>query len=90
MSDDKTIEQSISLYDRKTITITGVKDVLSFDEESVNLITELGNLVLKGEKIKISGFDVATSVLEASGIFNAMVYLNDKNSREGFFKRLWR
>lgn len=90
MSDDKTIEQSISLYDRKSITITGVKDVLSFDEESVNLITELGNLVLKGEKIKISGFDVATSVLEASGIFNAMVYLNDKNSREGFFKRLWR
>jgi sporulation protein YabP len=90
MSDDKTIEQSISLYDRKSITITGVKDVLSFDEESVNLITELGNLILKGEKIKISGFDVATSVLEASGIFNAMVYLNDKNSREGFFKRLWR
>ena len=44
------IMQNLILENREKLTITGVLDVLSFDDQIVILETELGLLTIKGER----------------------------------------
>lgn len=53
--------QNIILENREKLNITGVLDVLSFDDEMIIIETELGLLTIKGEKLKISKLSLDTS-----------------------------
>ena len=44
--------QNVILENRSKLSISGVLDVLSFDDQIVILETELGLLTVKGEKFK--------------------------------------
>ena len=46
--------QNIILENRKKLSISGVLDVLSFDDQIVILETELGMLTVKGEDLRIN------------------------------------
>ena len=48
------ILQNIVLENREKLSISGVLDVLSFDDQIVILETELGLLTVKGENLKIN------------------------------------
>ena len=48
MEENVRLNHNIIVEDRKKMTLTGVKDVLSFDEETVVLDTSLGRLTIKG------------------------------------------
>lgn len=78
------------LKDRKNIVLTGVKDVLAFDEKAVDLISALGNLSIRGEDIKISSFNTDTGDMEISGKFAAIIYVNDSSKKEGLLSKLFR
>jgi len=45
--------QNVTLLDRRMINITGVEDVVSFDENSVVMQTVLGLLTVDGEELHI-------------------------------------
>ena len=47
-------KSSLSLEDRKKLTLSGVLEVVNFDDEKISLNTILGNLAIKGEGLKIS------------------------------------
>ncbi|MBE6728704.1 MAG: sporulation protein YabP [Ruminococcaceae bacterium] len=83
-------EHSLYMNNRREISFTGVRDILSFDEESVNLITAMGNVAIKGKSIKIGSFNTDTGDMQMEGRFNAIVYLDDSSTKQNFFKRLWR
>lgn len=80
---------NIILESRKKLTLTGVKDVVSFDDETLILKTELGNLTVKGEKLHIGIFNTETGDLSADGVFIAMVYTTDEK-QGGFFSKVFR
>lgn len=46
--------QNIILENREKLTLTGVLDVLSFDDQIVIVETELGLLTIKGQNLKIT------------------------------------
>ena len=48
------IIQNIVLENREKLSISGVLDVLSFDDQIVILETELGLLTIKGENLRIN------------------------------------
>ena len=58
--------QNLVLENREKLSISGVLDVLSFDDQIVILETELGLLTIKGENIRINklSFDTTEVVLE--------------------------
>lgn len=85
-----TIEHSLYMSNRKSMTLSGVKDVLSFDENGVSIITVMGNIAIKGSNIKIGSFNTETGDMQMDGKFSAVVYLDDRGEKENFFKRLWR
>ena len=89
MEENIRINHNIIVDDRKKMTLTGVKDVLSFDEETVVLDTSLGRLTVKGSGLHIVNFDTKSGDLSAEGRLYALVYTTEEKSG-GFFSRVFR
>ena len=52
ISQNTNVIQNIILENREKLSISGVLDVLSFDDQIVILETELGLLTVKGENLR--------------------------------------
>ena len=89
MEDIKRENHNAIIENRKKITLTGVKDVLSFDEETIALETCMGKLVVKGNGLHIINFNTETGDLTAEGRIHAHVYTAEEKN-EGFFARIFR
>ncbi|MBE6760219.1 MAG: sporulation protein YabP [Ruminococcaceae bacterium] len=81
---------NIILEKRHSLSISGVRDVDSFDEQSVTLLTEMGELTVRGNDLHISHLDQETGELHMSGEVNELVYAELKQERKGFFARMAR
>ena len=83
----------LSLTDRHTGTITGVKDVISFDLNAILLETESGMLSIKGHDLHVNRLSVEKGKIEISGTIDGMVY-SDVNTYarkgESIFTRLFK
>ena len=87
MDSVKNIEHTVIIDKRSKINLSGVLDVLSFDEQTVVLKTEMGELTIKGESLKVNSFTVETESLSLDGEFFAMAYSsgNKKNLKARLF-----
>lgn len=65
------IIQNLILENREKLTITGVVDVLSFDDQIVIVETQLGLLTIKGEELRINklSLDISEVIIDGE-IFN--------------------
>ena len=54
------IMQNVILENRKKLTLTGIRDVLSFDDEIVVVESELGLLNIKGTDLRVNKISVET------------------------------
>jgi len=59
--------QNLVLENREKLSISGVLDVLSFDDQIVILETELGLLNVKGENLRINKLSIDTSEVVIEG-----------------------
>ncbi len=73
--------QNIVLENRKALMVTGVSEVDSFDEHTVNLFTELGELTIKGQELHISQLNVETGELNVSCNIYGLDYTDDKENK---------
>ena len=63
--------QNLVLENREKLSISGVLDVLSFDDQIVILETELGLLTVKGENLRINKLSLDTAEVIVDGeIYN--------------------
>lgn len=80
------IMQNIILENREKLSISGVLDVLSFDDQIVILETELGLLTVKGENLKINKLSIDTQdVIVEGDIFNLGYSEKDMDKKSGGF-----
>ena len=70
------IVQNLVLENRGKLSVSGVNDVLSFDDQVVMVDTELGLLTVKGENIRINKLSIDTSDVIIEGNINSLVYSN--------------
>ena len=81
------IEQSIVLFNRSKLNVSGVSDVLGFDNETVVADTNLGRLTVKGQDLKVMGFTVETGDLKIEGTIAAIAFT--ESSKKSMFSRLF-
>lgn len=74
--------QNLILENRNKLSISGVLDVLSFDDQVVILETELGLLTVKGENIRINKLSIDTSEVIVEGEISSMNYSDNKNTEK--------
>ena len=88
MTDENRIPHSLILNERNELNVSGVRDVDSFDEESVVAFTDLGELIISGDELHISRLDVETGDLSIEGNVKSLVYEGNHPKGKGFFSRL--
>ena len=83
--EDKKFEasnQNIHLENREKLNISGVKDVLSFDDQMVILETELGLLTIKGENLRINKLSIDTLDVSIDGMINNLSYSSNTSDKK--------
>lgn len=71
--------QNLILENREKLSISGVLDVLSFDDQVVIVETELGLLNVKGDNLRINKLSIDTSEVVVEGDIYSLVY-SEKSS----------
>ena len=77
--------QNVILENRKKLSVSGVLDVESFDEDSVLLYTEAGMLNIKGEELHINKLSVESGDVTVEGHISALVYTEEEGKSRGSF-----
>lgn len=78
--------QNLVLENREKLSISGVLDVLSFDDQVVVVETELGLLNVKGENLRINKLSIDTSEVVVEGEIYSLVYSeNNSNKKSSSF-----
>ena len=77
--------QNLVLENREKLNVSGVNDVLSFDDQVIIMETELGLLTVKGENLKINRLNIDTSEVIVEGTINNLIYSEHQAKSEGGF-----
>lgn len=79
---------SLILDNRTNLTLTGVCDVSGFDEQTVNLITDCGVLIVKGESLHINKLNLDSKDVSIDGNISSLQYLvnSTKSLKSKLFK----
>lgn len=80
----------VIMEDRKTLSVTGVSDVDSFDGLTVVVYTDLGELTVKGNGLQIQRLNVESGDLSLSGEIDSLSYSALSSRRGGKLGRLFR
>ena len=82
MDERKTINtgviQNLILENREKLSISGVFDVLSFDDQVVIVETELGLLTVKGDNLRINKLSIDTSEVIVEGDISSLTNSDSK------------
>lgn len=85
------ISHRLTLDNRKKAFVTGVKDVVSFDEKEILLQTADGRLQIRGSGLHVKGLDLEKGEAALAGHVDSLIYLSKDSPREEpLLKRLFR
>ena len=79
----------VTLENRESLKLTGIRDVPGFDEQTVNLLTPMGNLIVKGESLHISKLSLDTGEVTVDGKINSLQYIGNERSK-GIMSKIFR
>lgn len=80
-------QHGVIIENREKMTVSGVLDVDSFDEQTVVLLTEKGKMTVRGDGLKVLGFTVETGDLQLQGNIIALGY-STTDRKNGFLGRM--
>ena len=80
------VSHDLTLLQRQRLTITGVEEVVSFDENAVVLRTALGMLMIHGQGLQLKTLSVEGGQTAVEGSISALVY--EEPRPEGWLRRL--
>ena len=85
--------QNLILENRWKLSISGVNDVLSFDDQVVIVETELGLLTVKGENIRVNKLSLDTSEVVLEGTISYLAYSDkdlEKNKNSSLLSKIFK
>lgn len=80
---------SLTLDERARMNVTGVEEIVRFDEELVVMRTVKGELSVHGSGLKVDMLDKSGGALRLSGAIDELVYSRAREGKGGFWSRLW-
>lgn len=91
MTDEKIpLPQKLTLSDRKALHMTGVTEVVSFDDTGVLLHTALGTLEIQGQQLQLQNLSLDGGQVSVTGHICALIYEEPRTTAAGFWGRLWK
>lgn len=81
------LPHKLTLNERKSLTMTGVTEVVTFDETGVILKTALGTLMIQGRDLQLKALSPEGGQVSVTGQVSALIY--EEPRPEGFFRRMF-
>ena len=83
------LPHKLTLDERQKLTMTGVTEVVSFDDTAVVLHTVLGTLEVQGQQLKLKTLSLDGGQVAVDGHISAMYYeeLREKRGFRDLFSR---
>ena len=81
------LPHKLQLNERKNLTMTGVTEVVSFDENTVVLQTSLGLLIVQGQQLSLQNLSLEGGQVAVEGTIGALSY---EEAKRGGWRRLFR
>lgn len=89
--DKDIVNHSISIIERKNISINGVKKIDNFDDKEFLLETNMGYLKVQGNELEIIKLDTILGSVSIKGKINNIIYIEETNKKEeGLFSKLFK
>lgn len=94
MEEKKTIKpmnQTITLDNREKLSVSGVVDVESFNEESIIAVTDLGVLIIRGTELHINKLNLDSNELVVEGDIFSLEYSDGETGKsKSFFGKMFK
>lgn len=89
MADERIqLPHKLTLNERKALTMTGVTEVVSFDDSAVILRTGLGTLIVQGKDLQLKTLSLDGGQVAVDGTVSALIYEEPSQSR-GLMRRIF-
>ena len=84
--------QNVVVENREKVSVSGVENVVSFDDEKILMETTEGLLTLEGENLHINSLNVEEGEMTVEGYVSSFVYSDGQSSTSGggIFAKLFR
>ena len=83
--------QNIFIEDRNKVTITGVEQVDSFNDNTIILRTVKGGMTIRGEGLNVGKLNLDNGNININGIINGIVYNNkDSSQRKNIIGKIFK
>ena len=88
---EEVMTHKLFITGRDTGSVTGVKDVISFDLEEIVLETVMGILNIKGSNLHVKGINLDKGQVDMEGNIDSMSYSDTKHmKKQSFVGRLFK
>lgn len=88
MAQEDQMPHKLQLNERRQLTMTGVTEVVSFDEGAVILQTSLGTLIVQGRELQLKTLSLEGGQVAVDGNISALSYEEPRQSG-GWRRRLF-
>lgn len=85
-----TVPHNLIMQDRSSLSVSGVSDVDSFDEQTVVMYTNMGELTVKGDDLHINKLNVESGDIVMEGKIYSMSYSDDSPKSKSFLSKLFK
>lgn len=81
------LPHKLQLNERRNLTMTGVTEVVSFEETAVVLQTALGTLIVQGQGLQLKTLSLEGGQVAVDGNISGLIY---EEPRQSGWRRLFR
>ena len=85
---EEQLPHKLQLNERRQLTMTGVTEVVSFDDTAVVLQTSLGTLIVQGRELQLKTLSLEGGQVAVDGTISSLVY-EEPRSGGGWRHRLF-
>ncbi len=79
-------DHSVLLNSRKELKVSGVTQIVSFDESIVDILTVCGEMEIEGSLLNVDALDLEKGSVSVSGEISGVNYIAERTKKK---KRLW-
>ena len=89
MDNNIRLPHKLTLNERNNLSVSGVSEVVSFDDTAVVMRTDLGMLTVHGQQLQLKNLSLEGGMVAVEGNVAALIYEEPRQER-GFLGRFFR
>lgn len=82
------LPHKLTMNERSKLTVTGITEVVSFEENAVVLQTCMGTLIVQGSSLQLKTLSLEGGQVDVDGSISSLVY-EDSHTSGGWLSRLF-